>query len=60
MQRLISLSLRLSETPMRVKPFFRWYDLWIGVFVDIERRRLYICPFPMFGVIIDAAIGDTE
>lgn len=43
---------------MRVRPFFRWYDLWIGVFVDIERRRLYVCPFPMFGVMIGG--GDDD
>lgn len=23
---------------MRVKPFFRWYDLWIGVYIDTENH----------------------
>lgn len=34
---------------MKIKPFFRWYDLWIGVFIDKEHGVLYVCPIPMFG-----------
>jgi hypothetical protein len=37
---------------MTIKPFFRWYDLWIGVFIDTKNRTVYICPLPMFGVKI--------
>lgn len=33
-----------------VQPFFRWYDLWIGAYVDVEDRTLYVCPLPMIGV----------
>jgi len=25
---------------------FAWYDLWIGAFIDSDKKRLYICPFP--------------
>jgi len=25
---------------------FAWYDLWIGAFVDINKKRLYICLIP--------------
>jgi hypothetical protein len=39
---------------MRVSPFFRWYDLWVGVFVECNdpdfRLVVYFCPLPMFGV----------
>lgn len=35
---------------MRVKPFFRWYDLWVGVYIDTARRAIYICPLPCIGV----------
>ena len=35
---------------MAVKPFFRWYDLWIGLFIDTKGKAIYICPVPMFGV----------
>lgn len=37
---------------MTVKPFFRWFDLWVGVFVDTEKKAVYICPVPMLGVKI--------
>ncbi len=29
--------------------FFRWYDFWVGAYVDWERRVLYVCPLPMVG-----------
>lgn len=35
---------------MTITPFFRWYDLWVGVFVDTKNRTLYVCPVPMFGL----------
>jgi len=37
---------------LKVKPFFRWYDLWVGVFVDTKNEAVYIIPFPMFGIKI--------
>jgi hypothetical protein len=37
---------------MTIKPFFRWYDLWIGCYIDRENRTAYICPLPMLGVSI--------
>lgn len=36
----------------RVEFFFRWYDLWVGAFVDTKNTTLYVCPVPMFGVKI--------
>lgn len=35
-----------------IRPFFRWYDLWIGAYVDTANRAIYICPLPMIGVKI--------
>lgn len=32
--------------------FFRWYDLWIGLYIDAPNCTLYLCPIPMFGVKI--------
>lgn len=37
---------------MKIKPFFRFYDIWIGLYIDIPNRAIYICPIPMFGVKI--------
>lgn len=37
----------------RVKPFFRWYDLWIGAYIDVENRTAYVCPIPTIGLRID-------
>jgi len=37
---------------MKIEPFFRWYDLWVGAFVDTSKKAVYICPVPMFGVKI--------
>jgi hypothetical protein len=34
---------------MKISLFFRWYDLWIGFYVDKETKTLYFCPIPMFG-----------
>lgn len=49
---------------MKVKVFFAWYDMWIGVFVDrkwkfgrwgIEKElhNIYICPLPCVVIQLD-------
>ena len=42
---------------MLIRPFFRWYDLWIGAYWDRANRTLYVCPLPMIGVkvVVSAA-----
>jgi len=40
---------------MSVKPIFAWYDLWVGAFWDQAKRRLYVFPVPMLGVVIQFA-----
>lgn len=40
---------------MKIKPMFAWYDMWVGAFWDAKKRRLYIFPVPMLGVVIDCA-----
>jgi hypothetical protein len=37
---------------MTIRPFFRWFDLWIGAYFDRQNRALYVCPLPMIGVKI--------
>lgn len=36
-----------------VKPIFAWYDLWVGIFWDSRKRKLYILPLPCVGVVIE-------
>jgi hypothetical protein len=43
---------------VKVKPMFAWYDFWVGVFYDRDRKRLYIFPLPMFGVMIQFTVGE--
>ena len=42
----------LKVRKLKVKLFFRWYDLWIGAYIDIKNDSLYIIPFPMLGIKI--------
>jgi hypothetical protein len=37
---------------MSVRPFFRWYDLWVGVFIDTRQGAAYVCPLPCIGIKI--------
>jgi len=37
---------------MKIEPLFKWYDLWIGIYVDTKNRVIYILPLPMIGVKI--------
>lgn len=45
---------------MRVRPLFAWFDLWVGAFWDRRKRRLYILPLPMVGVVIDFRDEEPE
>ncbi len=42
-----------KRTRIRVRPIFAWYDLWVGAFVDVPKRRLYVFPVPMFGIVVE-------
>jgi hypothetical protein len=37
---------------MRIKPYFKWFDFWIGLFYDINKKILYIGLIPMIGLKI--------
>lgn len=37
---------------IKITPFFRWYDIWIGIFIDCKNSTIYFVPFPMFGLKI--------
>lgn len=45
---------------MRIRPVFRWYDFWVGVFVDTERKCAYVMLVPMFGFKIELTNRQAE
>lgn len=36
----------------KITPFFRWYDIWVGAYIDRDAGAVYICPLPTLGVKI--------
>lgn len=38
---------------MTIKPICAWYDLWVGVFIDRAKRRVYVFPLPMVGLVFE-------
>ena len=43
---------------MTIRPVFAWYDLWVGVFIDVAKRRLYVLPLPCIGFMVQFGEGD--
>lgn len=37
---------------MTIRPMFAWYDLWIGVFYDRAKRKVYVMPLPCLGFVV--------
>lgn len=37
---------------MKIEFQWKWFDLWIGIFIDINHNCLYICPLPTFVIKI--------
>jgi hypothetical protein len=38
---------------MKIKPYFKWFDFWVGWFYDTNKKILYIGLLPMIGIKID-------
>ena len=38
---------------MRIKPIFRWFDFWVGLFWDAPRSILYVFPVPTLGFKVE-------
>lgn len=43
---------------MKIKPLFAWYDIWVGVYWDREKRKLYVLPLPMIGLVFSFGGGN--
>ena len=39
----------------RLRVSLAWYDIWIGLFVDTIKKKLYVCPLP--GLLITLRYG---
>jgi hypothetical protein len=37
---------------VKIRPIFAWYDLWVGVFIDRGKKRVYIFPLPCLGLVV--------
>jgi hypothetical protein len=51
---------------MKIKLIFAWYDIWVGVFYDQKKRRIYIFFLPTIGIVIqlygkiDTVLGEYK
>jgi hypothetical protein len=54
----------LGETGMKFAEHWtlhfevRWFDLWVGFFIDTKKNKVYFCPWPML-VLVFSYIGPT-
>ena len=37
---------------MKISLVLAWYDLWVGVYIDVKGRRVFILPVPCVGIVI--------
>ena len=37
------------EAAFRCEPYFRWFDLWIGIYIDMKNRHVYVGYLPCCG-----------
>lgn len=42
---------------IEIRTMFAWYDMWIGVFWDRTKGRLYVLPLPCIGIVIQFPRG---
>lgn len=40
----------MEKPRWRVERYFRWYDLWVGVYIDPNSPTVYLTYFPTLGL----------
>lgn len=50
----MQLAIEFREAPhgWALWPFFEPNDVWVGFYRDPKKRRIYFCPIPMFGLVL--------
>lgn len=38
---------------MKIKIKFVWYDIWIGCYIDLKNRKIYVTLIPTLPIIIE-------
>lgn len=44
---------------MKINFIFAWYNLWIGIYFDKLKKKLYILPLPTLGIVLDFSNTET-
>lgn len=55
-----SLHPACSAARWSARLIFAWYDLWVGIFWDSRKRKLYILPVPCVGVVIEFPMRQND
>jgi len=45
----------MSSCLPRISLLCAWYDVWVGVYWDAKRRKLYVLPIPCIGFVLTFA-----
>lgn len=41
----------VGKYTVEIERIFAWYDFWVGLYWDRDKKWLYFFPIPMFGFI---------
>ena len=42
---------------MKLSVSFKWFDFWVGFYLDREKRTMYVCPLPMVVFKFECTLG---
>ena len=45
-----------NDMRLKIELNFRWFDIWIGVYIDTKNRAIYVCLIPM--IVLSIRIAD--